>query len=82
MLKTVPRAPIESVPNDSLNSDLRGCVRAWVNVEVTDLYGHKRTRRVCVGTAHYETLNSAAVMVNTARQTNELPVNAKFEVNL
>ena len=60
-----------------------GYLTASVNVEVTDIWGHRVVKRVSVGRVHGVSLHDAQSMVAKARDNNrEQYVQAKFLVNL
>ena len=61
----------------------RGTVRAYTRVQITDLHGVTRMKRVSVGTDYSADLDTARSLVESARHANNgLNIEANFSISL
>lgn len=78
MAKTQYASPV--LAEDYAN---QGSLYAFTFVDVTDIFGQTRTRRVSLGRIHSVGLNTAKDMVKQARESNKAaPINASFTMFL
>lgn len=60
-----------------------GTVRAYTRVQITDLQGVTRMKRVSIGTDYHSDLDTARSLVDSARRANEgLQVEANYSISL
>lgn len=77
------RPDLEYVVNPADYRDT-GSLTAFTIVDVTDIFGQTRSRRVSLGKCHSLPLETAREMVKTARDSNKTtnPVLASFTLSL
>lgn len=60
-----------------------GFLTAFTYVEVTDIFGNTRIRKVCIGRAHNMQLDTARDLVSVAREKNaDKNISALFTIGL
>lgn len=74
---------LHAVPMEYADGTPRGDLRAFTRVPMVDIFGREVFRRVNIGTAYSETLETARNMVRSAREANkDFHVEARFTVDL
>lgn len=80
MSKVSPIYPAQEYPAYPVS---RGTVRAYTRVQITDLQGVTRMKRVSVGTDYHSDLDTARSLVDSARAANkDLHIEANYTVSL